>query len=212
MFENREEAARLLLRKLEKFIGFKNLLILAIPRGGVAIGKIVADTLTLPLDILVIKKIGVPGNPELAIGAVGPSNTVYWDESIIKSLNLDKGDLKILKLQKEKEQAHKEIEFRSSRKALEIKNKIIILVDDGVATGATVLCAQKYLKKSKAKKITLAVPVIAKNTYQEIKRYFDEIISLKKVENFYAVGQFYKEFPQVSDDEVIKILNKQINK
>ncbi|MCL5433233.1 MAG: phosphoribosyltransferase [Patescibacteria group bacterium] len=207
MFENREEAARLLLRKLGKFVGLKNLLILAIPRGGVVTGKIVAEKLNSLFDILVIKKVGAPQNPELALGAVGPEDTVYWDENIIRSINVTEEDLKGLKLQKEKERNDREIKFRSFQKARDIKNKIVILVDDGVATGATVLCAQKYLKKNKAKRIILAIPVIAKDTYQEIDKNFDEIIFLKKVENFYAVGQFYKEFPQAEDRDVIKLLD-----
>ena len=176
MFKNREEAGKLLAEHLHAFKKRKDVLVLGIARGGIVVAKEIAKKLKLPLDVVVIKKIGAPNNPELAIGA-----------------SLERGK--------------REKVFRKGKKPLDIKNRTVILVDDGVATGATVLCAQKFLKKESAKKIILAIPVISKETYRHISRYFDRIITLSVEEDFYAVGQFYREFPQVSDEEVISFLS-----
>ncbi len=176
MFKNREEAGMLLAKSLKNYRKKENILILGIARGGVVVARAVSDKLELPLDVVVVKKIGAPNNPELAIGA-----------------SLERGK--------------REKVFRKGRKPLDIKNRTVILVDDGVATGATVLCAQKFLKKEKAKTIVLAIPVISKETYRHISRYFDRIIALSVEEDFYAVGQFYREFPQVADEEVISLMS-----
>ncbi|MDO8658088.1 MAG: phosphoribosyltransferase family protein [Candidatus Levybacteria bacterium] len=206
VFKNREEASRLLSSKLNDFKKNKDLLIIAIPRGGVVLGKIISKSLKASLDIIVIKKIGAPQNPELAIGAIGQERTIYWDRNLCERLNISKTQMKDLKNREGEVRSRRESILREERILPEIKNKTVILVDDGVATGATVICAQKYLKKKKAKKIILAVPVISKETLENIKQYFDRVIFLDVVENFYAVGQFYKNFPQVSDEEVIGIL------
>ena len=161
---------------LHAFKKRKDVLVLGIARGGMVVARIISDKLELPLDVVVIKKIGAPNNPELAIGA-----------------SLERGKREKL--------------FRKGKKPLDIKNRTVILVDDGVATGATVLCAQKFLKKEGAKKIILVIPVISKETYRHISRYCDRIIVLSVEDDFYAVGQFYKEFPQVSDEAVIRLLS-----
>ena len=207
IFSDRKEAGELLLTKLESFKKLKNLLVIAIPRGGVIIGKVVANKLKVPLDIIVIKKIGAPYNQELAIGAVGPKNSVFWDNDLIRKLNLNKTQLAELKNQKIKERNEREYILRQTKKPLMLKNKTVILVDDGVATGSTVLCAQKYLKKQKVKILILAAPVIAKETYTQIRTFFDRIITLNIQGSFYAVGQFYRNFPQITDEEVVSILN-----
>lgn len=205
MFQNREEAGKLLTRKLEKYKG-KGALVLAIPRGGVVVGKVVVQKLNLPLDIIVVKKIGAPSNPELAIGAVGPGNVVYWDKDLIGRLGISKVQSSKLKVQSSKERREKEKILREGKDQVQVKGKTVVLVDDGVATGATAVAAQKALQKMGAKKVILAVPVISKETFSDIKRYFDKVIALSVEEEFYAVGQFYREFPQVTDQEVIKLL------
>ncbi|MCL5019406.1 MAG: phosphoribosyltransferase [Patescibacteria group bacterium] len=211
VFKDREEAGRLLFLKLREYSGNKNMLIMALPRGGVVVGKVVSEMLHLPLDILVIRKIGAPQNPELAIGAVGPEKTTFWDEEIIEKLNLRKKQKEILKKMKFKERADLENVLRNDRKHLTIKDKTVIVIDDGVATGATVLCAQKYLKKRSAKQVILAVPVISPETLKKISLFFDKIITLAMERKFFAVGQFYRKFPQVENEEVRKILNKSSN-
>ncbi len=193
---------------MDKLFFYKDksdIIIWGIPRGGVVVAKVVAQELKKPLDIIVIKKIGAPENPELAIGAVGPSS-VYWDQDLCQRLNVRRAQIRQMAGQKEREQEEREKLLRGDKPYPNLKNKTAILVDDGVATGATVLAAYKSLKKMKVKKVILATPVIAKDTFLNIKRYFDEVIFLEKPEEFYAVGEFYREFPQVEDEEVIRLL------
>lgn len=219
MFKNREEAAFLLVPKLKRFVD-KNTLIIAIPRGGVVLGKVISDSLKLPLDVVVVKKIGAPDNPELAIGAVESHGTVYWYKELINKLGITAKQMNELKIEKERELVEREKTFRKDKKDLEVynkqelvshpgtttRNRQVIVVDDGIATGATALCAYKFFKKGKAKAIIMATPVISKDTLNNIKRYFDRVVSLKVVNDFYAVSQFYEDFPQVSDEEVISML------
>lgn len=206
MFENREEAASKLCLKLKSVVKGKDIVVIALVRGGVVLGKIIADYFKAPLDILVIKKIGAPLNDELAIGAVGPENTVYWNNGLCKALGLSQKEK--LKLKKEKEEQRRAQEKLFESCHIDFKKKSVILVDDGVATGATAIAAAKFLKKKDVKEIIIAIPVISKDTLLSIKRYFDAVCSLKIVKDFYAVGQFYRSFSQIENEQVIKILSK----
>lgn len=204
MFLNREEAgARLAVRlSSEKAIG--DSFIIAIPRGGIVVGKVISEILRIPLVVLIVKKIGAPQNPELAIGATGSLDIVFWDEKLIEYLGVSK---------KEKKEALittvrtiKEREKSLGIKVPDAKGKTAIIVDDGVATGATAIAASMILKKLGSKRTILATPVISKRTNKELKRYFDKIISVENPDDFQAVGQFYQEFPQVEDEEVKALL------
>lgn len=205
-FQDRKEAGKLLASKLQKLHLDKNAIVLAIPRGGVVVANQASSQRSLTLDIVVIKKIGAPSNPELAIGAVGPKTVVFWDRDLIKQLGISKiimnRELRI----KKKEQEDKELILRGNKPFPILKGKTVILVDDGVATGATAMAACKFLRKEKAKRIILAIPVISKTTFETLKLRFDDIIALQIEEEFQSVGQFYKEFQQVTDKEVIEIL------
>lgn len=205
MFEDRQQAGFLLAKKLEKFAGKKDMLVLGLARGGVVTAKVIAIYLSVPLDALVVKKIGAPSNPELAIGAVAPKNTVFWNKDLIKRLKITKEEKEKLKILKSIERNVQEKALRGD-KPLDILEKTVILVDDGIATGASVLAALKFLRKGKVKSVILASPVIAEDTKRHIKKYFDMVVSVKTKNNFYAVGQFYKDFPQINNDEVIEIL------
>lgn len=169
MFANRTEAGILLVAKLQKYTGRKKVLVLAIPRGGVVVGKVVSEALKVPFGVVYAKKIPTPGQPELAKGA-----------RIVRTSKFGKTP--------------------------EVKGKEVILVDDGVATGETVKAAIKYLKNKKAKKIILAVPVAPKDTSKKLKKLVDKLIVLETPVFFSAVGEFYRDFPQVTDEEVIKLL------
>lgn len=205
MFQNREQAGELLVHKLEQYKG-SGAVVLGIPRGGVVTALVIASLLNLPLDIIVVKKIGAPDNAELAIGAVGPEGIVYWDEKLCKRLGISHSEKLKVKNEKLQEQREQDKKLRGGKSLINLKNKTVILVDDGVATGATVMVAAIFLKKKNVVKSILAVPVIAKDTLEKIKKYFDEIVFIDSPEEFYAVGQFYKEFPQVEDEEVRRIL------
>lgn len=206
MFKNREAAGEQLAHKLLQYDKKRNTIVLGIPRGGVVVAKAVADALKLPLDIIVVRKIGAPSNPELAIGAVGPERTVYWDQALCERLEISQRIMnKELRI-KEGEQREREKTLRVGRKPLNVKRKTVILVDDGVATGATVLVAQKSLKNMHAKTVILAVPVIAKDTYRLITKDFERVVALEIPYEFHSVGQFYQEFGQVEDEHVVQLL------
>lgn len=209
MFQSREEAALKLVKKLKGKIKEKEpVVVVSLTRGGVVIGKFASALLNLPLDILVLKKIGDPLNRELAIGIIGPKNVAIWNEDILRFLNLSRKQDIVKKIahQMKKEQRQQEKLFRKVKKPISLKNKRVILVDDGIATGATVLCAQKYLKKEKVKEIILAAPVISADTLRNIKKYFDTVVCLKKPIRFSAVSQFYRNFPQIANEEVVNLL------
>lgn len=206
MFKDRHEVGILLAEKLKRYKGKRNVVVIGLARGGVVVSHQVAKELNLPHDILVVKKIGSPYNPELAIGAVGPNKTVYWDEELCSRLGISKemrnSELRI----RNKERKEKEKVLRGV-KPIDIQEKEIILVDDGVATGATAIVAGMYLKKQKASLVVLAIPIISKDTLQDLEMYFDRIITLKVVKEFQAVGQFYEDFPQIEDEEVVSFLS-----
>lgn len=208
MFKDRKQAGKLLSHKLRDYKNKKKVIVFGITRGGVVVAREIASELKLPLEIIVVKKIGAPLNPELAIGAVGPSKTIYWEKRLLKDFFVSH-DYKAEAsdaINQEREELEKYLKI--SDKRLFIKNKIIILVDDGVATGATVLCALKYFKKKKAAKIILATPIIAKETLSRIENYFDSIIANEIPEKLNSVGQFYEDFSQVENKEVKRIVDK----
>lgn len=208
MFEDREDAGRKLCPKLKKFLNKKDFIVVGLTRGGVVTAEKISSLLNLPLKALVVKKIGAPQNPELAIGATTSLQDTYWDLRLLKSFNLSQKEKEKLALQKLREvkALHKFLKIKYKKK--DFKNKTIILVDDGVATGASVIAATKYLKRVKVKALVLATPVIASDTLVNIKQYFDDIVYLEKRKDSYAVGQFYYNFEEISDEKVANILNR----
>jgi len=203
MFESRQQAGKLLARKLVKYKN-QNSLILGITRGGVVVAQELASFLNIPLLPIVVKKISAPENPELAIGAVTYEKTLYLDYQLAKKTGATKEFLseQIKVKQKEVE----DLTAKFTQKQMFLKGKEIIVVDDGIATGATTEAVVKYLKKKKAAKIIIAVPVIAKDAYLRLKKIVDDIITCEIPAFFGAVGEFYQEFPQVSNEEVIEII------
>jgi putative phosphoribosyl transferase len=211
MFKDRVEAGRKLAEKLEKYKGDKKVIVLAVPRGGVVVGREVAEHLDCPLDICVTKKLGAPGQSELAIGAVGPDGVWVVDEKIAESTGADERYIKQESEVKTKEVERRMKEFRKGKKELKLEGKTVILVDDGIATGATMEAAAKWLRQKKAKKMVLAVPVAPPDSLEKLKNLFDEVVCLETPWSFFAVGQFYEIFGQTTDEEVVRILNKQIS-
>lgn len=207
MFEDREDAGLRLCPKLKKFLNKKDCIIVGLTRGGVVTAKTISSFFGLPLRALVVKKIGAPQNPELAIGATVSLKDVYWDLDLLKRFNISNKEKRILITQKLKEVKTLKKVLKIKKVEFELKNKTVILVDDGVATGASVIAAAKYLKRVKVKNIILATPVIAADTLVNIKKYFDIVVYLQKRTDFYAVGQFYYNFEEISDQEVARILD-----
>lgn len=205
MFQNRTQAGRLLSEKL-KHLKDEDVIVLSIPRGGVVVGAEIAKSLGCPLDIIVTKKIGAPGNPELAIGAVGPGGIKVIDEGLARRTG---GGEEYLNREIEKlrnEVIKKGERLRGKRQPLEIKGKTVILTDDGIATGATVEAAIQVVQAQKPKKIVVAIPVAPPEVVKKLKSQVDELICLQTPALFWAVGQFYQEFEQTSDEEVVEML------
>lgn len=207
VFKDRHEAGIQLVEKLQNYKGNKDALILAIPRGGLVIGYELAKGLQLPLDIVVTKKIGYPGDPEYAIGAVS------YDDIILNEEVVERGDISQSYIDEETERLRKMIkeryeQYRGKQSLPQVKDKVVIITDDGVATGHTMLISIKLIKKQGPKKIIVAIPVAPPSTVTMLGQHVDKVVCLDMPESFMAIGQFYLEFTQVSDEEAIAYLKK----
>lgn len=204
VFNDRSDAGEKLAPLLAPYAD-TNAIILAIPRGGVVVGQMIARTLRIPLDIVVTRKIGAPDNEEYAIGAIDIDGTGTFNEKEVVAV-----DKKWLEetIAKEKKDAQRRITlYRGTREPLELKGKTVIIVDDGIATGLTIKAAIQYVKKVGAEKVVVASPVASKDTAEELAHITEtKILTVSPL--FSAVGQFYKDFPQISDEEVVSILNE----
>lgn len=196
---------------LNKFKDAKDTIILSLPRGGVVVGYEVAKILNLPLDIVVPRKIGAPGDPEFAIGAITETGEGIFDEMTIGAYGITESYLQN-EIKKEKAEAERRLTlYRGPRPPLDLRNKTVIIVDDGLATGLTMRAAIKTIKKFGATKIVVAIPVAPPDTAELIKKEVDEFICLLTPTFFGSVGEFYDEFPQTADEEVIELLKKSEN-
>lgn len=201
-FLDRREAGELLASKIaEKFNGLKSAVILGLPRGGVVVASVIAKKFDWPLDIVVTRKLGHPLNPEFAIAAVS-------EHEIILSSSKQADSSYILdQSKKEREEIRRRIKvYRRNGFAISIKNKTVFLVDDGIATGLTAKVAILELKRQNPKEIIVATPVISKETFLELKKITNEVVALIVDDNFQAVGQYYRNFPQQNDEEVLEAL------
>jgi len=210
-FRDRVDAGKKLAERLiSDFKGKPDTVVIGLPRGGVVLADEVATALELPLDIVVPRKIGAPMNPELAVGAITEDGEVQLDEEVLKYLGIDHSELSDIIEQERIESARRVKVYRGDRPPLNkvIEKKTAIIVDDGIATGATVKAAIKSLRSRKAKSIVVAVPVGAASTMIDIQKLADLVITLETPYNFRAVGQFYKYFNQTSDEEVIHLMKK----
>ncbi|WP_028389588.1 phosphoribosyltransferase [Legionella fairfieldensis] len=206
-FPDRRQAGKILAKQLIKYKGKQDVLVLALPRGGVPVAYEIARSLTVPLDVFIVRKLGVPKHEELAMGAIATGNIVVFNKEIVDSLNLSKETIEQVTQAEQKELNRRELLYRNNRPPLLLKDKTIILVDDGVATGATILVALKALRLQKPAAIIIAIPVAAYTTYQELTKQADEVICLLKPVDFYAVGLWYENFNQTTDEEVIELLS-----
>lgn len=211
MFKNREKAGEKLSERLKEELPaetIKDALVLAIPRGGVVVGERVSRLLQLPLDCLIVKKIPAPQNEELAIGAVAEGGTVVWEEEICQRLKIPLPYKQKEAKAKAAELEKKKLELCGDRPIPEIKGKTVIIVDDGVATGATIKAGIAVVRSFLPAEVIVAVPVISPDSLLEIKEKADRVVYLEAPEMFFAVGQFYEDFSQASDEEIRKILQK----
>jgi predicted phosphoribosyltransferase len=202
MFHDRTHAAFLLAHDLKKYQR-ADATILAIPRGGVPIGYTIAHQLSLPLEVVLVKKIGHPGNPEYAIGSVSSTELMLTDTEGISDEYIKSEIKRLRKLMKQKYTL-----YMDGRTATDLYGKVAILVDDGLATGNTMLACIEHVRKSKPQKIVVAVPVSSNSAYRKVKDQADELICLFTSADFYAVGQFYENFSEVSDETVTQLIEK----
>ncbi|HVX26700.1 MAG TPA: phosphoribosyltransferase family protein [Parafilimonas sp.] len=201
IFLDRYDAAMKLVPLLEKYKNEEGV-ILAVPRGGVPIGYYLAMHFNFPMDLLMTKKIGHPANEEFAIGAVGIEDSIVENSYNIPQQYIDR---EINRIRKSLVERYKK--FMGDKEPIDIKNKIVIVVDDGVATGKTILVTVKLLRSRHPKKIVVAVPVASAEAAKQIAREADEFIALSTPEPFYGVGRFYHDFSEVTDEEVTELLN-----
>lgn len=202
LFKNRREAGLLLAEKLRRYRGMPAI-VLAVPRGGMPVAYEIAKALELPLDIVLSKKIGHPGNPEYAIGAVSPDTVIVDAPSGIDAQYIQTKTAELRQLLQERNTI-----YRGNRPLPEVQGKILILVDDGIATGHTLLASIRTLRKKRPGKIVVAVPVAPASGWKMIAAEADEFICLLRPEYFPGVGAFYSDFSQVSDEEVVRLFEQ----
>ncbi len=205
-FEDRIDAGRALARRLQHYANRKNVLILGLPRGGVITAAEVAVELGAPLDVLVIRKLGVPGHEELAMGAIGPQRLRVLNDEVVHDLAITPREIDQVAQIETKEQQRRESLFRAGRPPLDLKGMTVILVDDGLATGSTMLAAIETARMLHAERVVVAVPVAAQASMPAITRHADEVVCVMTGEPFHAVGNWYDRFDQTSDDEVTSLL------
>ena len=205
-FPDRAEAGRFLATKLSKYSGRDDVIVLGLPRGGVPVAYEVARALRVPLDVFIVRKLGVPGFEELAVGAIASGGVRVLNEDVARALPNADEIIEAVTKQETAEVERREQKYRDGRPAPEIQGKAVILIDDGLATGATMRAAVKALRQRGAAKIVVAVPVGPLDTCKEFEEEADEVVCASAPEFFQAVGQYYEDFSQTSDDEVRELL------
>lgn len=207
MFENRVEAGRRLASALEKYRG-EDVVVLAIPRGGVVVGFEIAQALRAPLDVIIPRKIGAPGQPELAIGAIAGDDVRVLDEQSIEYLGVSGAYIDAEVEQQRREIARRWQLYRGARPFPSVEGKTVLLVDDGIATGYTTVAAARLLRRHRPKKLVLAVPVAPPEGVKRLRLEVDELVVLETPEPFFSVGSWYYAFEQTTDEEVIDLLHR----
>jgi putative phosphoribosyl transferase len=207
VFKDRADAGRELAKSLALLKNESNLIVLGIPRGGVVVAAQVARTLHAPLDIFFAHKLGAPSNPELAIGAIAGGGAILLDDVVVRDLQISEKDIAREAELQRKEIARRAKLYRQGRPPLNVKNKTVVLIDDGVATGSTVLVSLRALRQQLPTELVLAVPVGPVDTLARLARECDQLVVIERPAVFWAVGQFYLNFGQTSDEEVIALLS-----
>ena len=205
-FPNRTEAGRQLAEKLIKYAGRADVIVLGLPRGGVPVAFEVAQRLGVPLDVFLVRKLGVPGFEELAVGAIASGGLRVLNEDVMRAIPNADEVIESVTARETAELERREQSYRDGRPAPELRDRVVILVDDGLATGATMRAAVKALRQRGVAKIVVAVPVGPPDTCREFEDEADETICASAPEFFQAVGQYYEDFSQTSDEEVRELL------
>jgi putative phosphoribosyl transferase len=207
-FKDRVDAGRQLAKELSKYANRSDVLILALPRGGVPVAFEVAKELNVKMDVFIVRKLGVPGNEELAMGAIASNDIRVLNEDVVRSFQVPDRVIATVAANELRELERRERLYRGDRPKPDISGSTVILIDDGLATGATMRAAAAALKTKNPAKIVVAVPTAAPDTCEFFKREVDEVICVTTPEPFYGVGAWYTDFRQTTDEEVIELLEK----
>ncbi|GCL35270.1 phosphoribosyltransferase [Sphaerospermopsis reniformis] len=208
-FRNRKEAGKMLAQNLTAYANEENLLVLALPRGGVPVAFEVAKALNAPLDVCIVRKLGVPGHKELAMGAIASGGIGVLNSDVINTLGIDKEAIQAVAAEELQELQRRDRTYRGDAPPLNVENKTVILIDDGIATGSTMRAAIAILQQQQPKKIVVAIPVAPTSTYKELQSEVDEIVCLQIPGILSAIGLWYEDFSQTTDEEVREILDLQ---
>jgi putative phosphoribosyl transferase len=206
-FQDRREAGRMLARPLEPFRNQPNVIVLALPRGGVPVAYEVARELNLPMDVFIVRKLGVPGQEELAMGAIASGGTVVMNRSVVDELAISQEEIEAAAGREKLEIERRERDYRHGRPPVQIEGRTVILIDDGLATGASMRAAARALRP-RARRVIVAVPVASQSTCDEFRNEVDEVVCATTPQPFYAVGMFYRNFDQTTDEEVSMLLSQ----
>jgi len=205
-FFNRTEAGQYLAENLSNYANREDVLVLALPRGGVPVAAEVAKRLNAPLDVFVVRKLGLPGHPELAMGAIASGGARVFNGEIMNAFRIPDEVVDAVSAEEFIELQRRERVYRDDLPPLELEGKTVILIDDGIATGSTMRAAISAMRELNAGRIVVGAPLIAAPTYDEIRRAADDVAAVMVPEKFYAVGQWYEDFSQTTDDEVRALL------
>ena len=208
LFQDRTDAGRELAAKLRDYADRRDVIVLALPRGGVPVAAVVADELNAPLDVFVVRKLGVPFQPELAMGAIATGGVRVLNEDVDRMLNMPDDVIEQVTAREHHELQRREHDYRGDRPPANVHGKTVILIDDGLATGSTMRAAVAALRQQAPAKIVVAVPVGAAETCEELQQLADEAVCARAPEPFHAVGMWYDDFSQTTDDEVRELLEK----
>ena len=216
MFRNREEAGRLLAQALAEYVGRPNLIVLGLPRGGVPVARIVADFLGAPMDVFLVRKLGVPWQPELGFGAIAETPNTdppvrVIDQGLVRECQLTPKVIEEIAAREHREIERRSELYRGTRSLIDIHGREVLVVDDGLATGSTMMAAVRALRQQHAKRIIVAVPVSPKDTLDALRREADEVVCLSTPEPFESVGTWYEDFTQVTDREVQHALSPAVD-
>ena len=208
MFRDRIDAGRQLAKRLLQYFSLEDAVVLGIPRGGIPVAFEVAQALHLPLDILVVRKLGAPGQSELAVGAIASGGVRILNDELIRALDISSDDLASITARETTELQRRQQRYRGERQAIPIQGKTVILVDDGMATGSSMLAAIAAVRQLQPKKVVVATPVAPSSAQDQVRRVADEFVCVLSPDWFFGISEFYQDFGQTEDSEVRELLDR----
>ncbi|HLI70236.1 MAG TPA: phosphoribosyltransferase [Ktedonobacteraceae bacterium] len=208
VYQDRFDAGQQLAAHLQEYANRRDVLVLALPRGGVPVGFAVASHLHVPLDVFLVRKLGVPGEEELALGAIATGNVRVLNDDVIEGLHISERTIERVTQQEQSELARRERLYRDDRLPPDLRGRVVILVDDGLATGASMRAAARAVRSQQPARLVVAVPVAAPVVYESFRKEADEVICVYTPEPLYGVGRWYRDFSQTSDQEVHDLLEQ----